>query len=127
MEESPSSEANRSSATQYISSLLWNQEFHYRVYKSLSRVVIQMMIDPIHAPPPTNHTSLKSILTSSSHLRLGLPSGTVKGFKPFGFRTSTLDVCIHRVARNLNDNISVKFNQELVSIIQAIISVFLCL
>ena len=34
MEQGPSWEANKSSATQEISHILWNPKFHHRIYKS---------------------------------------------------------------------------------------------
>jgi hypothetical protein len=69
MEQSPSWEANGSSASQEIPCILWNLKVHYHIYKSPPRVPIRSQIDPDHAPHPT------SILILSFHLRLCLPSG----------------------------------------------------
>jgi hypothetical protein len=72
MEQSHSWEANRSSATQEISRILWNPKDHYLIEKSPPPVPILSHIDQIRAPHPT---SRRSILILSFHLGLGLPSG----------------------------------------------------
>jgi hypothetical protein len=83
MELSPSWEAANCAATQELPSILWIPEVHYRVHKSppLDRVLSQ--INPV---PTTHPISLKSILTLSTHLRLGLRSGLF----PSGFPTNIL-------------------------------------
>ena len=44
MEQSPSWEANRFSASQEIPHILWNPKVHYRIYNILSQ------LDPVHTP-----------------------------------------------------------------------------
>ena len=83
MEHSPSWEANLSSASQEIPRILWNPKVHYRIHKCPPTVPILSQLDQSIPPHPT---SWRSILISSSHLRLGLPSGLF----PSGFPTNTL-------------------------------------
>ena len=71
-QRSPSSEANRFSASQEIPSILWNPKFHYRIHKRMPPVPILSQIDPV--------------LILSSHVGLGLPSGLF----PSSFPTKTL-------------------------------------
>jgi hypothetical protein len=70
MEQSPSLEVNRSSASQELPCILWNPKVHYRT-QNPPPVPILSHINPVHAPHPT---SWRSILIFS-HLRLSLPSG----------------------------------------------------
>ena len=52
MEQSPSWEANRFSATQEISRILWKPTVHYRIHKSTPPVPILNQIKSVHAPIP---------------------------------------------------------------------------
>jgi len=83
MEQSPSWEANRFSASQKIPCILWNPKVHYRSHKCLPPVRTLSQLDPVRTPHPT---SWRSILILFSHLHLCLPSGLF----PSGFSINTL-------------------------------------
>jgi len=50
MEQSPSCEANRFSASQEISHILWNPKFHYHIHKCPPTVPIVSQLDTVHTP-----------------------------------------------------------------------------
>jgi hypothetical protein len=52
MEQSPSWEANRFSATQELPRILWNPKVHYRIYKRQPPASALSQNNPIRAPNP---------------------------------------------------------------------------
>ena len=65
MEQSPSSEANRSSANREIPQILWNPNVHYRIHKCPTTDPIQSQNNPVHAfPSHVLNVQFKIILSS---------------------------------------------------------------
>jgi len=91
MEQSPSWEADRFSASKEIPSILWNPKVYCRIYKSPPPVHILNQIDLAHA---SHLTPWRSILILSSHLRLGLPNGLF----PSGYQNRVYNSPLHRTS-----------------------------
>ena len=83
MQQSPSWEAIRFSASHEIPRILSKPKVHYGMYKCPPPVPILSQIKPIH---PSHPTSWRPILISSSHECVGLSSGLF----PSSFPTKTL-------------------------------------
>jgi len=75
MVQSPSWEANWFAASQEIPRILWNLKVHYRTHTRLRHPSLSWA-SPVQSIYP-HPTSWRSILILSTHLRLGLPSGSV--------------------------------------------------
>ena len=71
MEQTPSCEANRFSASQEIPRILWNPKVHNCMQKRSPPVPILSQINPVHASPLY---ILKINFILSSHLHLALQS-----------------------------------------------------
>jgi len=79
LEQSPSWEAHRFSASQEIPRILWNPKVHYGSHKCPPPVPFLNQLDPVNTP--TSHFQ-RSILILFFHLRLGLPSGLFPSRSP---------------------------------------------
>ena len=96
MEQSPSWEANRLSASQEIPRGLCNPIVHYHIYKSSSPIPILSQINPVHA---TQSNFLKIRLNIKLHLCLVLPSVQIDIHVPRII--TTLRIFPHYVSRTV--------------------------
>jgi hypothetical protein len=87
MEQSPSLEANRPSASQQIPRILWNLNVHYRIHKRPPPALSVSWARSIQSMPP-HPNSWKSMLILSFHQCLGLSNLLF----PSGLPTKTLYV-----------------------------------
>jgi hypothetical protein len=81
MDQSPSWETNRSWDSQEVSRILWNAKVH-----TSSTSARYLCPEPDQSSPP----SWKSILTLSSHLRVGLPNKSLYAALPYRIRAKCL-------------------------------------
>jgi hypothetical protein len=79
MDHRPSWEANRFWTSQEIPRISWNPNLHYRITRA--RHLYLSWARPIQVKLPRS-TSSKFLLSLSSHLRLGLPSGLFPQVSP---------------------------------------------
>ena len=86
-EQSPSWEANSSSATPVIPHILWSPKLHFPVHKSLPFVPIMSQMNPVHSLPSyffnihfNTSISLPSMPWSSKWSPSGFPSKTLYAF-----------------------------------------------
>ena len=79
MEQSPSWEADRFSASQKIPRILRNPKFHYLTHKRPPPVTILSQLDPVHAPS-TRFYRLKRKLDGRHSMSNNVPTIISDGF-----------------------------------------------
>ena len=92
VEQSPSCETNRSSASQEFPRILWNPKIRYRTHKSPARVPLQSQRN-VARTSPSHFVKI--------HFKSFLPSapGCLKWIFPSGFPTKTLYTPLHSSIR----------------------------
>jgi hypothetical protein len=92
MEQSPSGEADRFSASQEIPRIFGTRRVHYSSHNCPPPVTILSQLDPVHTPHLTSWRIHLNIILPS---RLDLPSGII----PSAFTTKTLYTPLHSPIR----------------------------
>jgi len=97
MEQSPSSEANRHSASQDIPHFSWNVKVHYHLHKNLPLDPVLSQMNPVQI---LKSYILWSILILSSYLCLGHSSGLFPSDFPIKILHACLKIQILSVMKN---------------------------
>ena len=87
LEQSPCSEADRSSATQEIPHILWNPKVHYCIYKLRPRAPLLSQINAVHA---CHSASCRHIVILFSHISPRSSKWSLSLINPTPLPTETL-------------------------------------